>query len=81
MPSAAKSLANSRHATARGRPPGTLYLIEPGPLDESGAVDPHGLTPEHVLRLVVTLGGQVPWLRVLGCEPGWLGTDEEGRRG
>jgi hydrogenase maturation protease len=68
-------------ATRRGRTPGTLYLIEPDPVEANALVDPHGLTPEHVLRLVAALGGQPPWLRVVGCEPQWLGDDDEGAMG
>ena len=68
-------------ATARGRPPGTLYLIEPEPVAQVAAVDPHGLTPEHVLRLAASLGEPPPWLWVLGCEPEWLGTEDEGAMG
>ena len=67
-------------ATPRGRSPGTLYLIEPERAGARAAVDPHGLTPEHVLRLVALLGGEAPWVRVIGCEPGSLG-DEEGAAG
>jgi hydrogenase maturation protease len=67
-------------AAARGRTPGTLYLIEPARAEARAAVDPHGLTPEHVLRLVAALGGEAPWVRVIGCEPGSLG-DEDGATG
>jgi hydrogenase maturation protease len=68
-------------ATARGCAPGTLYLIEPEPVEATAPVDPHGLTPEHVLKLVAALGGRTPWLRVIGCEPAWLGNDDEGAMG
>jgi hydrogenase maturation protease len=68
-------------ATSRGRPPGTLYLIEPEASESKALVDPHGLTPEYVLRLVGSLGGQPPWLRVLGCEPEWLGDELDGAMG
>jgi hydrogenase maturation protease len=68
-------------ATSRGRAPGTLYLIEPEAFETKALVDPHGLTPEHVLNLVVSLGGKPPWLRVLGCEPEWLGDELEGAIG
>jgi hydrogenase maturation protease len=64
-------------AAARGRFPGTLYLIEPARAEAQAAVDPHTLTPEHVLRLVASLGGEAPRVRVIGCEPGSLG-DEDG---
>lgn len=63
-------------AAPRGRFPGTLYLIEPGRAEAHAAVDPHGLTPEHVLRLVAALGGEPPWVRVIACEPGSLGDDD-----
>jgi hydrogenase maturation protease len=68
-------------ATARGRLPGTLYVIEPEPVTQVPTVDPHGLTPEHVLRLAATLGESPRWMRVLGCEPEWLGTEDEGAMG
>lgn len=68
-------------AATRGRPPGALYLIEPERAEAPSAVNPHGLTPEHVLRLVASLGGELPWLRVIGCEPGFLGDEVEGAMG
>jgi hydrogenase maturation protease len=70
-------------ALARGGSPGTLYVIEPelpGPEipDVSGMmVETHGLHPEKVLRLVRALGGQVPAVRVVGCEPATFGSEEE----
>ncbi|MFJ6656277.1 hydrogenase maturation protease [Streptomyces sp. NPDC091377] len=66
-------------ATARGHPPGTLYVIEHD--DESlvtgaaGApLDGHRMTPDAVLALLGTLcagtGGQPPRRTlVVGCEP------------
>ncbi|MFG3151999.1 hydrogenase maturation protease [Streptomyces sp. NPDC048219] len=72
-------------ATARGGPPGTLYLIEapepgsaPGPA--GAAMDGHRMSPDAVLALLGTLcagTGAVPPRRILvvGCEPG---TVEEG---
>jgi hydrogenase maturation protease len=68
-------------AVPRGRPPGTLYVIEPEPHAITPNVDPHGLTPEHVLRLAAALGTPCPWLRVLGCEPASVGSDDEGAEG
>jgi hydrogenase maturation protease len=68
-------------AAARGHPPGTLYVIEPERAGAPAPVDPHGLTPEHVLRLVESLGGEPPWLRVIGCEPAVLGDDVDGAMG
>ncbi|MEV5661690.1 hydrogenase maturation protease [Streptomyces flaveolus] len=67
-------------ATARGGPPGTLYLIEaPGPGTGPGpagaALDGHRMTPDAVLALLGTLcagtGARPPRrILVVGCEPG-----------
>ncbi|WP_371673281.1 hydrogenase maturation protease [Streptomyces sp. NBC_00289] len=72
-------------ATARGRRPGTLYVIEhdsPGTdaADSGPALDGHGMTPDTVLALLDTLcagtGGQPPRRTlIVGCEPASL---EEG---
>jgi hydrogenase maturation protease len=69
-------------ATPRGGRPGTLYVIEPDlpePLaPEAGTmIDTHGMDPVKVLRLVRALGGRLPWLRVVGCEPAALGSEDE----
>ncbi|MCY0925294.1 hydrogenase maturation protease [Streptomyces sp. H27-H1] len=68
-------------ATARGGPPGTLYLIEPDGPDESGRVtrgapvlDGHQMSPDAVLALLGSLcegTGSTPPRRtvVVGCEP------------
>jgi len=70
-------------ATPRGRPPGTLYVIEPDlndlndPGQQETTVEMHELHPVKVFRLVQTLGGQLPWLRVVGCEPATLGSEED----
>jgi hydrogenase maturation protease len=67
-------------ATSRGGSPGTVYVIEPEP-EPPGAdevlVEIHGINPENVLRLVRSLGGRPPPLRVVGCEPATLGSDED----
>ncbi|MFD8200848.1 hydrogenase maturation protease [Streptomyces sp. NPDC003470] len=72
-------------ATARGGPPGSLYLIEApepgtGPAPAGTALDGHRMSPDAVLALLGTLcagTGARPPRRVLvvGCEPG---TVEEG---
>src|SRR5262249_31814621 len=45
----------------RGEAPGTLYVIEPSPVDVHGgdgvAMDPHAMDPETVLRFVKTISG------------------------
>lgn len=61
----------------RGEEPGTLYVIEPRAEGRAAAVregasplvDAHGMTPEAVLSLLETLGGPVPTVLVVGCEP------------
>lgn len=71
-------------ATMRGEAPGTLYVIEPdlnaiGDEDEH-AIEPHGMNPVNVLRMVKSFGGQPRRLIVVGCEPAVLDT-EDGRIG
>jgi hydrogenase maturation protease len=61
-------------ALSRGKEPGTLYVLEP---DLDSAVDTpvlpgHDLDPSQVFRLARTLGGQLPKVRILGCEPASL---------
>jgi hydrogenase maturation protease len=55
-------------ATPRGGEPGTLYVIEPSAEDADG-FDAHGMDPVTVLALARTLGGKLPRVLVLGCEP------------
>ena len=61
-------------AVSRGSPPGTLYVIEPG-VDDAPAecqplvVETHNIDPVTVLRLARAVGGRLPWLRLVGCEP------------
>ena len=56
-------------ATPRGRAPGTLYVIEPDLSDLAPAVDAHGMDPVMVLGLAQALGGPLPRVLVVGCEP------------
>lgn len=63
-----------------GEEPGTLGVIEVD-LDDPGwtlthddaleapAADAHGMDPESVLRLLVSLGGRVDRILVVGCQP------------
>jgi hydrogenase maturation protease len=70
-------------ATQRGQPPGTLYVIEPAiPAPEevpAAALEMnfHTLHPERVLQLARMLGQPCPWVRIVGCEPAVLGSEEE----
>jgi hydrogenase maturation protease len=61
-------------AIPRGEPPGTLFVIEHDPGDESGdgALDPHGMNPLRVLALARVLGAVPPRVLVVGCEPAVL---------
>jgi hydrogenase maturation protease len=69
-------------ATQRGDRPGTLYVIEPD-LDDQDEPDApetalatHGMDPVKVFRLVRILGGPLPRVRLVGCEPALLGSEE-----
>jgi len=67
-------------AAPRGQPPGTLYEIEPrlpDAPDGGAAVEPHRMLPHQVLGLVRAMGGALPRLRVVGCEPCALGEVDE----
>src|SRR4029450_3757536 len=65
-------------ASPRGEAPGTVYGIEPdldaapGPDLDNGPgvlVDAHGMEPDTVFALLKALGGDIPKLLVVGCEP------------
>ncbi|MEP6603298.1 MAG: hydrogenase maturation protease [Spartobacteria bacterium] len=67
-------------ATPQGKPPGTLYLIEPDQnfLDNiSGEVlNAHSMNPVRVLQLIRSLGGQPGRLYLVGCEPAVLESED-----
>jgi hydrogenase maturation protease len=66
-------------ATRRGSSPGTLYTLEPTPDDfADGPVETHGVDLPTVFRLVTAMGGTLPPLRLVGCEPADLGPDDDG---
>jgi hydrogenase maturation protease len=66
-------------AAPRGEAPGTVYVIEPdlgaelagapGPAEPGVLVDAHGMEPDAVFGLLKVLGGDIPELLVVGCEP------------
>jgi hydrogenase maturation protease len=69
-------------ACARGYAPGTVFLLEPDPLDEvQRGVELHGMNPMNVLRLVHNLGGKPGRILIVGCEPSDLGSDNDGQLG
>ncbi len=55
----------------RGGAPGTLYVIDPElePSVERAAADPHGMDLSVVFDAVRTMGGTLPRIRIVGCEP------------
>jgi hydrogenase maturation protease len=70
-------------ATPRGGPPGTLYVIEPDPVDagEPSPSEPvfegHSMDPARVLRMTAAMGGKPRRVLVVGCEPATLGSDDD----
>jgi hydrogenase maturation protease len=60
-------------AVSLGGAPGTVYVIDPeitGEVTGAGAepMDGHDLTPEAVLTVVTSLGGELGRVVVVGCE-------------
>jgi hydrogenase maturation protease len=74
-------------ACPRGGAPGTVYLIEPDPVDEAALkanparLEAHGMNPLNVLRLVKSLGGEPGRVVIVGCEPADTGSNEDGKMG
>ncbi|WP_440065913.1 hydrogenase maturation protease [Streptosporangium sp. OZ121] len=57
-------------AVSRDGPPGTLYVLEPSAGGAPGSfLDAHSMTPESVLSLVGTLGGEAGRVLLVGCQP------------
>lgn len=57
-----------------GDRPGTVYVFEPDPgeWEEGSILDAHDMDPTAVLALVAELGGTVPKVLIVGCEPARL---------
>jgi hydrogenase maturation protease len=69
-------------ACARGSPPGTLRVIEPEadadePATPVPSLEMHHLDLRGVFRLVREMGGRLPCLRLIGCEPASLEPENE----
>ena len=67
-------------AVTLGGPPGTLYVVEPAlddPAKPSEPCETHGMNPGSVFRMVQATGRKLPPLRLVGCEPATLGSDED----
>ena len=71
-------------ACARGGAPGTVYLVEPEPVEltaPAATLDSHAMHPMSVLHAVKAMGGAPGRILIVGCEPADLGSDEEGKFG
>lgn len=68
-------------AVSRGGTPGTLYVLEPT-LDGEDLPAPfpqaHAATPHDVIRWARSLGGTLPPIKIVGCEPASLESPENG---
>lgn len=53
----------------RGGTPGTLYVVEPELDDAGGLADAHGMDLRVVSCAVRELGGILPRMVIVGCEP------------
>jgi hydrogenase maturation protease len=68
-------------AMPMGEAPGTVAVIEPyadpdlAPDEEAPVVDAHSMSPEVVLATLERLGGSVPRVYVIGCQPASLDED------
>jgi hydrogenase maturation protease len=59
-------------AVQRGRPPGTVTVLEVEPTDmasPSGVMDAHGLAPDQVFAMLDSLGSRPGRSLVVACEP------------
>src|SRR4051812_4908989 len=56
-------------AMPRGLAAGTLSVLEPDLEGLEASVDAHGMDPVKVLGLALALGGELPRVLVVGCEP------------
>jgi hydrogenase maturation protease len=70
-------------ATARGGAPGALCALELDPTEvmRSAPAGGHGIDLPAAFRLVRELGGAFPRVRLVGCEPVELGSDDLGQMG
>ena len=58
----------------RGEPPGTLFVIEPRLEDDSQSVAAaHSMSLQTVIAALRGLGGEVPPILLVGCQPAFVG--------
>ncbi len=63
-------------AAPHGAAPGTVSVIELGPVAAGGPVSAHSLDPASALRLVRSMGGEIPPAFLVACEPETLGGED-----
>ncbi len=70
-------------ACPRGGEPGTVYMVDPDPVepDTNTRLEAHAMNPMSVLRAVKSMGGAPGRILIVGCEPAEVGSDEEGKLG
>ncbi|MBI4748214.1 MAG: hydrogenase maturation protease [Acidobacteria bacterium] len=71
-------------AISRNEPPGTLFVIEPEinvSVPPRAEIEAHSLNPMKVLDLAHTFGAQLKHVLLVGCEPAFLGSEDEGALG
>lgn len=67
--------------TRRGGAPGTLYVLEPQTENRNSdepTTDAHGMVPHQALQFARGMGGRLPPLRLIGCEPATLDPGDDG---
>ena len=69
-------------AFPHGKPPGTVYVVEPdlndptASLGEQNFVEPHAMNLMNVLRMASAMHGPLKRVLLVGCEPATLGGEE-----
>jgi hydrogenase maturation protease len=68
-------------AIQRDTAPGTLHVIEPNtePRSAAAPIEMHLLDPARVIQLARRMGGRLPLLRLVGCEPATLEPTPDGK--
>ena len=70
-------------ATQRGGEPGSLYVVEPE-VDEIDShespllqIETHEVVPHQSLRWTQFMGARCPYIRLVGCEPARIGSEDD----
>jgi hydrogenase maturation protease len=63
-------------ACERGFTPGTVFVLEPDPIEDPlRGIELHGINPLNAFRMVKSLGGTPGRVLIVGCQPAALGSD------